>query len=85
MEFTTCLGLHSQATRLYGVALSDNLSCTLAGSATRAYHPPRVVAAFKHNLGGERLRAEPSETQQPWRRVTTPGYALGSSLFSRPY
>jgi hypothetical protein len=85
MEFTTCLGLHFQATRLYREALSDNLSHTLAGSATRACHPPWVVAAFKHNLGGERLRAGPSETQHPWRRVTTPGYALGSSRFSRPY
>ena len=85
MEFTTFLGLHSQATRLCGEALSDSLSLTLAGSATRACHPPWAMAAFKHNLGGERLRAGPSETQHPWRRVTTPGYALGSSLFSRTY
>ena len=85
MEFTTCLGLHSQATRLYREALSDSLSLALAGAATRACHPPWVVAAFKHDLGGERLRAGPSETQHRWRRVTTPAYALGSSPFSRPY
>ena len=57
MEFTTCLGLHSQATRLEGNDLSDTLSFTLAGAAIRAYHPPWVVAAFKHDLGGERVRA----------------------------
>lgn len=36
MEFTTCFGLHYQATRLYGEALSDRAIFTLAGAATRA-------------------------------------------------
>ena len=69
MEFTTCFGLHSQATRLYGKVLSDRPTCALAGSARRAFHPPWVMAAFKHDLGVVGQRAGPSETQHRSRPV----------------
>eukprot|EP00397_Hematodinium_sp_SG-2012_P067200 GEMP01103370.1.p2 GENE.GEMP01103370.1~~GEMP01103370.1.p2 ORF type:complete len:105 (-),score=2.79 GEMP01103370.1:11-325(-) len=65
MEFTTCFGLHFQATRLYREALSDRPICTLTGAAIRACHPPWAVAAFKLDLDGMGRRAGPSETQHP--------------------
>jgi hypothetical protein len=59
MEFTTCLGLHSQATRLQGEVVPDT------ATIPQAWHLLRTVAPFKRDLDRPRNAWEnrPSYTQ----------------------
>ena len=88
MEFTTCLGLHYQATRLSRTVLNASGS-TLPYGAFTLYGslPKKVVNSF--DTSGKLMRRnndiEPFPYAAPHAVFSTAAYALGSSLFSRPY
>jgi hypothetical protein len=81
MEFTTCLGLHSQATRLQGEAVPDT------ATIPQAWHLLRTVAPFKRDLDRPRRSGEATLLYAtfPANPAGLGDYALGFSPFARRY
>ena len=84
MEFTTCLGLHFQATRL-SKAIHDRVPGV---TPVRVLHPPwriNSIIALKEYRSDQNRSHTRHRLRIRGLSAAPVAYALGSSLFSRPY